>query len=572
MFHTGDLQSGIALALQQQKAVLCFIHDSSDKSTEWGYAILSDSLRERIQAQAIALKIQAGSQEAGFLTPICPVNSNPAIIVIKDGALKANLQAAEVETENLNDRLETIFDTTTHAASPPESDTAMASIRAQGPAEAATEETGSWPPSSTSTQSSEYLTLPPPEGQFRLPNNAYDAMRELTQCLLNSNTPPSEVYQSQLRILDRLPILRQEVQRLRSSTSLPTLSDYARDKLLRMPSAAIKAQAKAESTAPAPNPPSSTSAPTTSAPPQAQHAASTRPNPAGEYVYIQPSSSQLQSETEHDEEKAAAAAKKRQEAALWTRMQRERQAKDREARERIKSQIAYDREERRRLTEVRSQNDRIAEAEAAEAARAAKPATGVVRLQVRTFDGSTLRNTFQHDSKLANDVRPWIDEQTDGNVPYNLKLILTPLPNRNIEASEEGQPLSDLGIRGSCTLVMVPVKGYVESYTGNTSHGLVGSAVSGGYNLVRGTAGALFGGVRSVLGYGGGNASQQGPAEMTESHNAAPTAQSGRVKMRTLADQRAEQMDRRGPNHQLYNGNQLNFEPNRDEDESRKDD
>lgn len=36
-----------------------------------------------VTSQTIALRIPAGSQEAGFLTPICAINSTPAIVVIK---------------------------------------------------------------------------------------------------------------------------------------------------------------------------------------------------------------------------------------------------------------------------------------------------------------------------------------------------------------------------------------------------------------------------------------------------------------------------------------------------------
>jgi len=188
-----------------------------------------------------------------------------------------------------------------------------------------------------------------------------------------------------------------------------------------------------------------------------------------------------------------------------------------------------------------------------------------VRVQVRTFDGSTLRSTFQPTSTLTKDIRPWIDSESNTTAPYNLKLILTPLPNRSIEAAEEDQELRNLGIVGSCTLIMVPVKGYVESYTGSSTGGLLSSAVSGGYNLVSGTAGMVFGGVKSILGYNqpttAGNASSN-----TQGQSSTPQNAERNVRVRTLADQRAESAKR---DQQFYNGNQLNFEPNKDDNDKK---
>ena len=252
--------------------------------------------------------------------------------------------------------------------------------------------------------------------------------------------------------------------------------------------------------------------------------------------------------------------------ADYVKMQKERERQQRAERERIKAQIKSDRIERRRLEELRKQPpvDRTSQIDGN---TLITPKSSVVRIQVRTFDGSTLRNTFPPTTSIASDIRPWIDSMFSQTAPYILKLILTPLPNRNIEAGEEEQSLSDLGIRGSCTFIMEPVKGYVDSYTGSNEGGLVGSAVSGGYNLVTGTAGAVVGGVRSILGWG--QPAEQARGEHTnqtvggdQGPNEPPMAHS-HVRMRTLADQRAEE---RRNDHQLYNGNQLNFEPRRDED------
>jgi hypothetical protein len=230
-------------------------------------------------------------------------------------------------------------------------------------------------------------------------------------------------------------------------------------------------------------------------------------------------------------------------------MQKEREQKQRDERERIRQQIKSDREERRRREELRKQPQAQAvDVTGNMSLTPTAPKSQDIRVQVRTFDGSTL----------------WIDSISLQSVPYNLKIILTPLPNRNIEAAEEEQSLVDLGIRGSCTLVMVPVKGYVESYTGSTAGGLLGSAVSGGYNVVAGTAGAVLGGVKSFLGWNS-SASASEPATGSidggnQNDHGQPTQN---VRVRTLADQRIDAAKKK--DQQFYNGNHLNFEPRKEE-------
>jgi outer membrane lipoprotein SlyB len=252
--------------------------------------------------------------------------------------------------------------------------------------------------------------------------------------------------------------------------------------------------------------------------------------------------------------------------ADYVRMQKEREQKQRDERERIKQQIKNDREERRRREELRNHPQiQTVDGAGSTSATSPVPKSRDIRVQVRTFDGTTLRQTFSPSANITSDIRPWIDSTSSQSVPYNLKLILTPLPNRNIEAAEEEQSLVDLGITKSCTLVMMPVKGYVESYTGSTAGGIVGSAVSGGYSLVTGTAGAVFGGVKSLLGWTGQSGAAENPttsAAESNQEDSEPSTQS--VRVRTLADQRIEAAKKK--DQQFYNGNQLNFQPRKDED------
>ena len=504
------------------------------------------------------MKLQAGSQEAGFLTPICPLNSTPAIVVIKNATVQANLQSAEVSSEDLQTRLLSLFGSTEQAQQP-EPQQPTSSEAPPPPSASATHAEQDSPPPEATGSGLGYLDLQPSEGRFRLPQNAYDALRSHTQSLVDDDEPASKILNSQLSLLERLPIFRDEVKRMRDQSS-PSMSESVRDRLLRLPASAIKAQSK---------PPAASSDPHSSA---GQPVYSNR-SPTSETTSVpalqtsEPQSSSTQPPTYSNtvpEPPTYSSSQHQTQRSDYVRQQKDREKAQRDERERIKAQIKADREERRRQEEVRKMNEAADDPTLpSPLSSEPKPKSTDVRLQVRTFDGSTLRTSFQPTSSITSDVRPWIDNSTESNVPYNLKLILTPLPNRTIETSEEGHALTDLGIQRSCTMVMVPVKGYVESYTGNTSTGLIGSVVSGGYGLVTGTAGALFGGVRSMLGYGAAGQESQGQTSDATPATANADAAQRNMRVRTLADQRSDERQR--GDQQFYNGNALNFAPNRDD-------
>ncbi|KIW07722.1 uncharacterized protein PV09_01653 [Verruconis gallopava] len=88
MFHEGDLQSGIGLAIQQSKSVACFVRDDSLESSQWENEWLQDDEVSRLlQSRSVILRLNAGSQEAGFLSAFCPVNDVPALALIQHGQL-----------------------------------------------------------------------------------------------------------------------------------------------------------------------------------------------------------------------------------------------------------------------------------------------------------------------------------------------------------------------------------------------------------------------------------------------------------------------------------------------------
>ncbi|KAI1380002.1 hypothetical protein F4677DRAFT_301474 [Hypoxylon crocopeplum] len=181
-------------------------------------------------------------------------------------------------------------------------------------------------------------------------------------------------------------------------------------------------------------------------------------------------------------------------------------------------------------------------------------------LQVRLFDGSTIRSHFKNDATLNRDVRKWVDEErTDGDAPYTFRVVLTPLPNKAIEPTEEIESLLSLGLTPSATLVLVPAR-YSLAYA--HSDGLLWRSLDytlgifgAGYGLLVG----VFGGFMGMLFGRAGARPEQG--EEVHLQNLAPPRPSSRIRgFQNPEDERR--------NAQLYNGNSLNFEPRRDEDDN----
>ncbi|KAF7717282.1 Uncharacterized protein PECH_007561 [Penicillium ucsense] len=188
------------------------------------------------------------------------------------------------------------------------------------------------------------------------------------------------------------------------------------------------------------------------------------------------------------------------------------------------------------------------------------------RLQVRLFDGRSIRSSFTPTQTIRNDVRPWLDQQMDGDKrPYNLKHVLTPLPSRTLSTSEESQALRDLGLGSTANLVMIPVASYTEAYA-SAATSLPARGISAVSNMVYTVASSAINFAGSFIGYGSG-ATEANPPASSASPAAVehtPRSRTTGPNIRTLHDQRNSRDD-----SQFYNGNQLNFEPRASE---RKDD
>lgn len=181
------------------------------------------------------------------------------------------------------------------------------------------------------------------------------------------------------------------------------------------------------------------------------------------------------------------------------------------------------------------------------------------RLQVRLFDGRSIRSSFTPTQTIRNDVRPWLDEQmTDDKRPYNLKHVLTPLPSRTLSVAEESQALQDLGLGSTANLVMIPVASYTEAYTAAAANSLpvrgISAVYNGVYNAVSSVASSATSLLGSFIGYGSSapESSAQAPPPSPPPPETTRRRRTSGINIRTLHDQRDERDD-----SQFYNGNQV---------------
>ena len=283
--------------------------------------------------------------------------------------------------------------------------------------------------------------------------------------------------------------------------------------------------------------------------------------------------------------------------------QRKRKEELRQERERILRQIENDKAERKEKEERRkalaraeeeesTKDDEVKSSEAnpkSSSGPSNAPPDGLsgskdCAIQIRLFDGSTIRNRFPVSTTLKG-VRQWADGQRSDDVPYTFKQILSPLPNRCLSITEEEESLRSLHLVPSATLVMVPVQGYTSAYA-EAGPGILSRGLAAGYGTVSAGAGLVTGALGTFLGLGRvtpqeepGQGSERTGGDRTAGTPAKASGPS--INVRTLRDQRDQKDDQ-----QFYNGNQvrtlyqirercvnrgltrpqLNFEPRKDED------
>lgn len=296
-----------------------------------------------------------------------------------------------------------------------------------------------------------------------------------------------------------------------------------------------------QSTVSAPTAPISQSSPTTQALP-----------------YERPDQPQPQAQStldENDLEAAEATQRKSKKsgdvdhAALLKRRQKDA----REERARILKRVEDDKAERRnqeveRKAEIAAASNKDPTAMQASQPTASSSSSEQCAIQVRLFDGTTIRSRFPSSNNLRTEVRRWIDEQKVGDdTPYSLRQVLTPNPNRIISIHEEEETLQSIGLTPSATLILVPVKEFASAY-GISQQGLISRGATTGYSLISSGIGLVTSALGSILGRSEENASSA--SSYQESHVPAEVVPSSNARVRTLRDQRDAQED-----HQLYNGN-----------------
>jgi hypothetical protein len=248
----------------------------------------------------------------------------------------------------------------------------------------------------------------------------------------------------------------------------------------------------------------------------------------------------------------------------WADQQRNRNKEARVERERILKSIESDKaarreKERQRKLAAQGELSTAAAQEPVHTNTASGKNSSTCSLQIRLFDGSSLRTKFDPSATLATSVRTYVSQNSQMDIPYEFRQILLPNPSRNISVGEEGESLRSLGLTPSATLVLVPIKGYTDAYAGG-SGGLVSKGFNAGYGLLSGAAGLLGSAVGGVMGYATGTNERPGPyvagtADESESSNVEGDRMANRpagINIRTLRDQREADQ-----NTELYNGNQV---------------
>ncbi|KAL9488274.1 hypothetical protein ACSS6W_000551 [Trichoderma asperelloides] len=488
MFYQGSLQEGISTAVGQQKLVLCFVTNENDESKTWENEYLQDSsLSKLIETQAVALRLLADSDEAGYLSQIFPLPKTPTVVIMKHGELKEYI-AAGTSKEDFLRRVLVAFN-----AAPP------------APAPASSLPSPAASPTSSPTRLSAPVPAPAP------------ASHSTSNSPSPSPSPPS---QAQIPPTTAQAAAQSEIVSRILAERAAKLQAQKEDAERRAKEERIKAQEKAKA--------------------EAQAGADT----SGARVH-----------------KQAEELKKKRQA-------------EQEERRRILKRIEDDREERRMRAEAKEKqkidNQKIGDVAASlvNSKQSKLPSTTKVSemasIQVRLFDGSTIRSRFKTASPLK-EVRRWVDENKGENKsPYTFKQVLTPAPNKNIDSTEEHKSLGELGLVPSSTMVLIPVQNYSTAYPGEK---LQDSFFSRFLRTILG----FFVWILSLVGLAGGEQREEAPSNreggsrrergLDAAARAASEERRRRVRgLQNLADRQRD--------HQLYNGNSLNFEPRPDEDES----
>ncbi|KAK0656467.1 hypothetical protein B0T16DRAFT_425035 [Cercophora newfieldiana] len=464
-FFQGTLQEGIATAVQQSKSVLCFVTDGETESKQWEDDFLTDAnIASLLESEAVALRLEAGSQEEGFLTQLYPIPKKPTIVIIKDAVLKEYV-ASGVSKEDFTRRIQKALQSTPAPipASP-------------SPVSAAT-------PAGNPSQ-----PQPSPVGDS------------------NSSTSSGRATPQSSNETQVQSVLAERAARL----AVQKKKDEEEAKKRRVE----KAAAKAESTVP-------------------------------------------EAQRKHVE-----AVRRKQSAAREERQRILQAIEDDKAARRARQ--AEKEAMRRAAEEPEEKQDDVPFAPASLLYPTSGRITEFCALQVRLLDGSTIRSKFSSHDTLK-DVRQWVDDTTKGDIHgggkkgYIFRILLTPLPSKTVDVTEEGKALRDLGLTPSATLILVPAPrraatAYAAARTDeNAFMGFISyilSFITGFFGVVLSFFSTLF--------------STAGPPQ-APTQDSAPA--DGVASGRDRSQIGARRVSERRNDQQFYNGNSTNFEPRPDDDE-----
>lgn len=488
MFFEGTLQEGIANAVQQAKMVVCFVADDKEESTKWEKDyLLDDSIKTAMSTQAVALRLQAGSEEAKYLAAIFPLPKTPTLVLIRNGELKEYI-AAGVGRDDFIARIQ----------------------KALGVAQP------------TATAQPEPTTPEPLQAQYAAGHRSAVGRPETTP--QNGGTSSS----------------------VQANTATSSSRDGSSGRV-----------------------PQRQPQPTGFAAPNGPDKGKGKAQP----VANDPPTGKAQAEVA----KAAELIKKRKQEAT-------------EERRRILEQIEHDKADRKAREEERKA---IQEGTAVDKQTTSslpkttmsKSRSETCALQVRDFDGSTIRTRLPSSGTLRKDVREWVDANRGpaGSGPYLFKLVLTPQPNRTIGETEEDKTLLDLELAPSSTLILVPVPRFSSAYgAGGGGHGQGRGGLLGPLNALLVAIMSIINGFLGMLGrllsgpalVGQGDAGlemderEQSPAQRAQGTSTGHQSPTGASRNRP---ENSRVTGFRNPNdnqrdQQLYNGNSLNFEPRPDDE------
>ena len=178
---------------------------------------------------------------------------------------------------------------------------------------------------------------------------------------------------------------------------------------------------------------------------------------------------------------------------------------------------------------------------------------GRCKLQIRVFDGSTVRGEWEGTESLAS-VKGWLEGQPGmkkgvGGGAYGFKVVLTPKPGRMIGVGEEGRTLRELGLAPSATLVLVPVAGkvYPRNAGGNPVSRMVMmlvGMVTGLWALIVGFLGSMF-------------STAPAPVQVQERETVTSGVASGRDQSRKGGLRQLRPEGEKRNDQQFYNGNSV---------------